>query len=104
MLFPGEIEAIQTVLALGAKYGYGNLIAHLRRAWALDLKSKHGGTFEQHLPATNSDAYPEKFSINLNVCRTTRELDVPIVTMGTACRTCGGCEYQCAECLESARQ
>ncbi len=35
---------------------------------------------------------------------TQRALDVPIVTMGTACRICGGCEYQCAECLESARQ
>ena len=46
MLFQGEKEAIQTVLALGAKYGYGNLIAHLRRAWALSLKSKFiGHTF-----------------------------------------------------------
>ena len=63
MLFSGEKEAIQTVLALGAKYGYGNLIAHLRRAWALSLKSKYGGTYEQHLPATNSDAYPENLGI-----------------------------------------
>ena len=33
-----------------------------------------------------------------------RALDVPIVTMGSPCRACGGCEYQCADCLESARQ
>ena len=63
MLFSGEKEAIQTVLALGAKYGYGNLIAHLRRAWALSLKNQYGGTYEQHLPATNSDAYPENLGI-----------------------------------------
>ncbi len=63
MLFQGEKEAIETVLSLGAKYGYGNLIAHLRRAWALSLKNKYGGAFEQYLPATNSDAYPEKVDV-----------------------------------------
>ena len=30
--FPGEKEAVVTVLKYGEKYGYGNMIAHLRRA------------------------------------------------------------------------
>jgi hypothetical protein len=34
VLFPGEAEAIATVKALGAQYGYGNLISHLQQAWS----------------------------------------------------------------------
>jgi hypothetical protein len=41
MLFPGEQEAIETVKELGRKYGYGNLIHHLRDAWSEDLQG-HG--------------------------------------------------------------
>lgn len=33
MMFPGEKEAIETVRKLGAAYGYGNLIEHLKKAW-----------------------------------------------------------------------
>lgn len=58
---PGEVAAIQTVIRLAKAYGYGNLIAHLRRAWAIDLKKKYGGTYNQHLRATNVDALPESF-------------------------------------------
>jgi hypothetical protein len=32
---PGERKAVDTVVALAAKHGYGNLIQHLKRAWAL---------------------------------------------------------------------
>ncbi len=62
MFLSGEKEAIKQVLALAEKYGFGNLIAHLKRAWAIDLKNKYGGSFEQHLFATDVDAYPENFS------------------------------------------
>ncbi len=32
--FPGEREAIETVKALGAQYGYGNMISQLKQAWS----------------------------------------------------------------------
>jgi|GEM_PF-3629795 len=32
--FPGEDEAITTVKRMGAEYGYGNLISHLKDAWS----------------------------------------------------------------------
>lgn len=52
---------MQTVIRLAQTYGFGNLIAHLKRAWALDLKKKYGGSYDHHLIATNIDAYPESF-------------------------------------------
>jgi len=42
LYFPGELEAIETVKALGAQYGYGNLIMHLKTAWSEMLQEKHG--------------------------------------------------------------
>lgn len=42
MLYPGEKEAVETVLKHGAQYGYGNLIAHLGRAWAEELVKDYG--------------------------------------------------------------
>ena len=42
MLFPGEKEAIDTVLRAGAQYGYGNMISHLREAWRDHLMSEWG--------------------------------------------------------------
>jgi hypothetical protein len=47
MMFPGEQEAIDTVTRLGAEYGYGNLISHLRAAWAKTLRERYGMTHEQ---------------------------------------------------------
>ena len=32
--FPGEDEAIAIVKRMGAEYGYGNLIGHLKDAWS----------------------------------------------------------------------
>lgn len=40
--FPGEKEAIETVKRLGAQYGYGNLISHLKDAWSESLQ---GGSY-----------------------------------------------------------
>ena len=62
-LFPGEKEAILEVLRLAKKYGYGNMIAHLKRAWAVSLKEKYGGSYEKNLQATEVDAYPEAFDV-----------------------------------------
>ena len=36
--FPGEEEAIREVCAAGRKYGYGNLISELQKAWAEQLR------------------------------------------------------------------
>lgn len=66
-LFPGEREAIAIVLALGKQYGYGNLIAWIKREWALALladQKRYGvrnATYERALEATNVSAYPENF-------------------------------------------
>lgn len=57
----GERETVQNVIHAAKVYGFGNLIAHLKRAWALDLKKKYGGTYDHHLIATNIDAYPESY-------------------------------------------
>jgi hypothetical protein len=54
-LQPGEKEAIKKVLEIARAYGYGNLIAHLKRA---------GGTYEKNLLATDTDAYPEAWDID----------------------------------------
>lgn len=37
---PGEEEAIRAVVALGAQYGYGNLISRLSDAWSGHLQKK----------------------------------------------------------------
>lgn len=57
MLFPGEKEAIKKVLEYGERYGYGNLIAHLRKAWAEMLIRKCGIDKDAAIMATNSDPY-----------------------------------------------
>ena len=65
MLFPGEVESIKTVLALAEQYGYGNLISHLKRAWAVKLMEGNPLLdYERALLATNVDAYPEEFDID----------------------------------------
>ena len=57
MLLPGEQSAINSVLNLGGKYGYGNMIAHLKTAWAKKLMAQ-GIPKEAALQATNVSAYP----------------------------------------------
>ena len=53
-----EHDKINLVLGIGREIGYGNLIAHLRRAWADMLVSEHGLTDDVALLATEVDAYP----------------------------------------------
>jgi hypothetical protein len=57
MLFPGEEEAIKYVIEMGEKYGYGNMIAHLKREWAENLMES-GLTETAALSAANSSSYP----------------------------------------------
>lgn len=40
VMFPGEQAAIDTVKALGARYGYGNMISHLQQAWSESLQAQ----------------------------------------------------------------
>ena len=40
MQFPGEDEAIESVLVAGEKYGFGNMIHHLKNAWSASLQEK----------------------------------------------------------------
>jgi hypothetical protein len=58
MLFPGEKEAIEQVLRYGQQYGYGNLIAHLKKEWAEMLVKKWGISEESAISATNVSPYP----------------------------------------------
>ena len=58
MLFKGEEKAIQQVIDAGEKYGYGNMISHLKKQWAENLMSKIGFSEELALRAANSVAYP----------------------------------------------
>jgi hypothetical protein len=58
-IYPGEKEAIETVLMLGEEFGYGNLIAHLRKAWAEMLMEDNLRLLVRHaIEATNSSPYP----------------------------------------------
>ena len=57
MLLRGEKEAIEELLKIGKTYGYGNCIAHLRRAWAKKLVA--GGLDKKTaIEATNVGPYP----------------------------------------------
>lgn len=59
---PGEIEAVRIVQNLALEFGYGNLIAHMRRYWALWLMAGNDKLdYETALQATNVSPYPEKF-------------------------------------------
>ena len=63
-VFPGEVEAVRHVLLFAEQYGYGNLISHLRRAWALHLIAGNSAlSYERAVAATNVTAYAEGASI-----------------------------------------
>jgi hypothetical protein len=58
MILPNEKEFVNQVLEIAKIYGYGNLIAHLKRAWAIRLITNSALTYEQALEATCVEAYP----------------------------------------------
>jgi hypothetical protein len=38
----GEEQAIEMVIEQGKRYGFGNMISNLQRAWSVSLQNKHG--------------------------------------------------------------
>ena len=56
-LFAGEEEAIKQALDAGGKFGYGNMIAHLKKAWAEQLL-QNGLPLEAAVEAADTSAYP----------------------------------------------
>ena len=58
VMFRGEAEAIKTVVELGARYGYGNLIGHLQTAWARHLVKDLGFTEQSARLAAGGNGYP----------------------------------------------
>lgn len=57
MLFHGEQEAIDQVLKAGKNFGYGNMIAYLKRDWK-ELLMRDGLSEEVAEEAANTSAYP----------------------------------------------
>ena len=55
--FFNERNEILEVIDIAEKWGYGNLIAHLRYAWAKKL-IEQGISKETAIEATNSSPYP----------------------------------------------
>ena len=54
-----EQDAILQVLEFGKSFGYGNLISHLRTAWARHMADEHGFPEEAARNATHAgDFYP----------------------------------------------
>lgn len=53
-----EREAVRLVLEYGARFGYGNLIAHLRTAWAAMLMEEYGATEEEARRGSGGAGYP----------------------------------------------
>jgi hypothetical protein len=54
----GEKEAVKQVLKYGKKYGYGNLIAYLRRDWAESLIKEYKISEELAIRITEVPPYP----------------------------------------------
>jgi len=68
MLLAGELQAIKNVISYARIYGFGSLIAHLRRAWALDLmKHNPSLTYQEATMATDVDPYAEHIEIDLDL-------------------------------------
>lgn len=63
MIFEGEIQSVKQVIEIADKYGYGNLIAHLKQRWALKLIEEYNFSEEQAIKAADVSAYPLKFDI-----------------------------------------
>lgn len=57
-LFPGEEDAVDAVLEAGRYYGYGNMIAHLKRAWAAMLMRDYELDEAEALRMADTSAYP----------------------------------------------
>jgi hypothetical protein len=63
MMGKSEKDAINKVLEYGARYGYGNLIAHLKWKWAHYLIDRHNMTWDGAKLAADTDAMPEEYEL-----------------------------------------
>ena len=52
-----ERSAALAVIACGKQYGYGNMIGHLRTAWARMLMEKFDFSWDEAVQAAFADAY-----------------------------------------------
>jgi len=59
----GEQEAIKTVVSLGERFGYGNLICHLQTAWASHLVKEYDFTEKEAM--RGESGYPIKMHEDL---------------------------------------
>jgi hypothetical protein len=55
---PDEQAAIRTLLDLGQRFGYGNMISHLQTAWARMLMREHGVSEHVAREASGGRGYP----------------------------------------------
>jgi len=62
VILTGEKQAVETVIQMGRQYGFGNLIGHLKRAWALMLIENYNQSWDNAVAATNVDAYPQDYA------------------------------------------
>lgn len=53
-----EQESIRNVCELGSMFGYGNLISHLKAAWAATLMKQYGFTEEEAQKAAGEGGLP----------------------------------------------
>lgn len=60
-----EQQAIRTVVDLGKVHGFGNLIAHLRSAWALYLIEGDYLDEKTAMSGVGKDGYPVKMHLDL---------------------------------------
>lgn len=60
-----EQDAIRQVVEAGARYGYGNLISHLKTAWAIMLVQKYQMDEESAIEAAGGPGYP--FAMHLDL-------------------------------------
>lgn len=62
---PEEQAAIRTVIDLGERYGFGNLIQHLRTAWIRHLMTEWGASESSARAAAGDRGYPLKMQDDL---------------------------------------
>lgn len=63
VLSDAEEEAIRAVLRAGAAFGYGNMISHLKTAWAKTLMDEWDMTEESARLAAGGNGYPFAWTI-----------------------------------------
>lgn len=63
ILSDAEEDAIRAVLRAGASFGYGNMIGHLKTAWAKTLMDKYGMDEDNARAGAGGDGYPFAWTV-----------------------------------------